>query len=130
MCRGECACVQVRLLTAWFPRAVHGHFDSPVVGGYLGRSGEHGDGQGEALSPSTPAHEAQVVEAGHLVFHHGGGIPQLGRVVLVVSGHHGDQGPIRNITESDDLKSYRQSLVASPVRWEDGAQEVGAVGPD
>lgn len=62
------------------------------------------------LTSSTPAHEAQVVEAGHLVLHHGRGVPQLGRVVLVVSGHHRDQGPVGHITKSHDLQAGQSRL--------------------
>lgn len=61
------------------------------------------------LTSSAPAHEAEVVEAGHLVLHHRGGVPQLGRVVLVVPGHHGDQGPVRNVAEGHDLRGGRQA---------------------
>lgn len=30
------------------------------------------------LTSSAPSHKAQVVEAGHLVLHHGRSVPQLG----------------------------------------------------
>lgn len=66
---------------------------------------------------STPAHEAQVVEAGHLVLHHGRGVPQLGRVVLVVSGHHRDQSAVGHVTKSHDLhagQSRRLVWVTEP----------------
>lgn len=56
------------------------------------------------FTSSTPAHEAQVVEAGHLVLHHGRGVPQLGRVVLVVPGHHRHQGPVGHIPKSHHLQ--------------------------
>lgn len=55
------------------------------------------------FTSSAPPNEAQVVEAGHLVLHHGGSVPQLGRVVLVVPGHDGDQSTIRDITEGHNL---------------------------
>lgn len=59
------------------------------------------------LTSSAPAHEAQVVEAGHLVLHHGRRVPQLGRVVLVVPGHHRDQGPVGHVPESHHLHHTR-----------------------
>ena len=37
-------------LTSRLPGSVHGHLDGSVVGGHLGRVGEHGDGQRETLS--------------------------------------------------------------------------------
>ena len=45
--------VGLNALTAWFPGSIHSDFDGAVVGGYLWWSGEHGDGQSEALSCST-----------------------------------------------------------------------------
>lgn len=45
-------CMRLRELTARFPGSVHGDFDGAVVGGHLRGSGEHGDGQSEALSCS------------------------------------------------------------------------------
>lgn len=36
-------------LTSGLPGSIHGHFDGSVVGGHLGRVGEHGDGQCETL---------------------------------------------------------------------------------
>lgn len=45
--------VRVHVLTARLSGSVHGDFDGAVVGGHLRRSGEHGDGQGEALPCST-----------------------------------------------------------------------------
>lgn len=44
--------MRMRGLTARFPGSIHGDFDGAVVGGHLWRSGEHGDGQSEALSCS------------------------------------------------------------------------------
>lgn len=46
-------CVCVRALTARLPGSIHGDFDGAVVGGHLWGSGEHGDGQSEALSCRT-----------------------------------------------------------------------------
>lgn len=69
------------------------------------------------LTSSTPAYEAQVVKAGHLVLHHRRGVPQLGRVVLVVSGHHRDQSPVGHVTKSHDLhagESRRELWVTEP----------------
>lgn len=37
------------VLTAWFSGPVHGDLDGSLVGGHLGRVGEHRDGQSETL---------------------------------------------------------------------------------
>lgn len=67
------------------------------------------------LTSAAPSHEAQVVEPGHLVLHHGRGVPQLGRVVLVVAGHHGDQGPVGDVTKGHDLHRARGEGVGKKI---------------
>lgn len=37
------------VLTAWFSGPVYGDLDSSLVGGHLGRVGEHRDGQSKTL---------------------------------------------------------------------------------
>lgn len=40
----------LRLLTARLTWSIHSNLDGSVVGGHLGRVGEHSDGQSEALT--------------------------------------------------------------------------------
>lgn len=52
---------------------------------------------------AATADKAQVVEARHLVLDGGGGVSQLGRVVLVVPRHHRHQGAVGNVAEGHHL---------------------------
>lgn len=52
---------------------------------------------------AAPAHEAQVVEARHLVLHDGRRVSQLRGIILIISRHHSDQSAVRNITQSHHL---------------------------
>lgn len=52
---------------------------------------------------AATANEAQVIEASHLVLDGGGGVAQLGRVVLVVPRHHRHQGAVGNVAEGHHL---------------------------
>lgn len=52
---------------------------------------------------AAPAHEAQVVESRHLVLHDGRRVSQLRGIILIISRHHRDQSPVRNVTQSHHL---------------------------
>lgn len=119
--------IRLHAVTSWLSRSVNGDFDSAVVRGDLRRSSEHSDGQSEALSSAAPAHEAQVVEARHLVLHDGRRVSQLRGIILIISRHHSDQSPVRNITKSHHLKRHGKGFVAPPVRRQDRAEKVWAV---
>lgn len=110
--------------------SVHGDLDGSVVSGHLWRVGEYRDCQREALASAAAANEAKVVEARYLVLHHTRGVPQLGGVVLVVARHDGHNSPIGYVSQGNHLEGDRQRLVAPPVGRQDGAQKVGAVGPN
>lgn len=72
--------------------------------GEFGVRGEgHGQGRQETLTSPAAAHEAEVVEARHLVLHHARGVPQLGRVVLVVARHHRDHRPVGYVPQGHHL---------------------------
>lgn len=68
--------------------------------------------QESVLTSAAPSDEAQVVEPGHLVLHHGRGVPQLGRVVFVIAGHNGDQSPVGDVPKGHDLHHIRGNGVA------------------
>lgn len=57
----------------------------------------------ETLTSPAAAHEAEVVEARHLVLHHARGVPQFGRVVLVVARHHRHHRPVGYVTQGNHL---------------------------
>lgn len=52
---------------------------------------------------AATADKAQVVEARHLVLDGGGGVAELGRVVLVVPRHHRHQGAVGNVAKGHHL---------------------------
>lgn len=57
----------------------------------------------KTLTSPTPPDEPQVVKACHLILHDSGGIPQLCRVVLIVSCHNCYHCSIRNIPQCNNL---------------------------
>lgn len=57
----------------------------------------------KTLTSPTPPDEPQVVKACHLILHDGGGIPQLCRVVLIVSCHNCYHCSIRNVPQRNNL---------------------------
>ena len=58
------------------------------------------------LVPTSPAaaNKAQVVEARHPGLGGGRGVPQLGRVVLVVPRHHRHQGAVGDVAQGNHLQ--------------------------
>lgn len=71
---------------------------------------EGGSGRPETLTSSAAAHEAEVVEAGHLVLHHARGVAQLGRVVLVVARHHRHHRPVGYVSQGDHLSEAARKV--------------------
>lgn len=65
------------------------------------------------LTSPAAAHEAEVVEARHLVLHHTRGVPQLSRVVLVVACHHRDHRPVGYVPQSDHLSEPQTAGILS-----------------
>lgn len=55
------------------------------------------------LTSAAAPHEAQVVEARHLVLHHTRGVTQLGWIILVVARHDCDHCAVRYVSQSDHL---------------------------
>lgn len=62
------------------------------------------------LTSAAAPHEAQVIEACHLVLHHTRGVAQLGWIILVVARHDRDHCAVRYVSQSNHLwESDRQS---------------------
>lgn len=80
------------------------------------------------LTSAAAAHESQIVELGHLVLHEGGAVPQLGAIVLVVSGAYGDDRAVRHLTQRDHLERDRKRLVRPPMGGQYGAHQERAAG--
>lgn len=57
------------------------------------------------LTSPTAAHEAKVVEPGHLVLHDRRGITQLRRVILIIASHHGHHCSIGHVPQRHYLKA-------------------------
>lgn len=55
------------------------------------------------LTSSAAADETQVVETGHLVLDGSRGVSELGRIILIVTGHHSDQCAVRDVAEGNHL---------------------------
>lgn len=55
------------------------------------------------LTSSAAADETQVVETGHLVLDGGRGVSELGRIILIVAGHHSDKCAVRDVAEGNHL---------------------------
>lgn len=60
------------------------------------------------LTSPTAAHEAEVVEPGHLVLHDSRGIAQLSRVVLIVACHHSHYRSIWHVPQRYHLRAWGQ----------------------
>lgn len=61
------------------------------------------------LTSATAPHEAQVIEARHLVLHHPRGVAKLGWIILIVARHDRNNRAVRYVSQSDHL-------------WEEGSQ--------
>lgn len=55
------------------------------------------------FTSSTAADKAQVVESGHLALDGGCGVPQLCRIILIISRHNCYQGAVRDFAQSHHL---------------------------
>lgn len=73
-------------------------------------------------SPASPD-ESEIVELGHLVLHNGCTISQLPATILIVSSSNGDQSPVADVVQGNDLERYRQRFVRPPVGWQGAAQD-------
>lgn len=82
------------------------------------------------LTSSTPAHESQIVELGHLVLHHRRTVAQLGAIVLIISRPHRHHRSVHDVAQGHHLEGNWQCLVRSPVGRQDGADEERTTGAD
>ncbi|KFM57601.1 hypothetical protein X975_20052, partial [Stegodyphus mimosarum] len=85
---------QLLLLPSRFSRAVNCNFDGFIVSNHLRRRGANGDRQCEALTPSAPSDESQIVELRYLIFHDCGGISKFTAKVLIIPGSNADHRPV------------------------------------
>lgn len=74
------------------------------------------------LTSPTAAHEAKVVESGHLVLHDCRGITQLRRVILIIASHHCHHRSIRHIPQCHHLRAQGQG---DNLESREGQEEVG-----
>lgn len=112
-----------------FAGSVHGHFYRLRIRGDLvvGRAAND-DGDAEGFSAAAAAHEAQVVEFGHLVLHEGGIVSQFAVAIFVVAGFDGHLRVVRDVVERDYFESYRQTFIGAPVRGQRAAEYGGTSG--
>jgi len=61
----------------------------------------------DSLTPSASAHEPQIIELGHLIFHHGRAVSQFPAEVLIVSGSNGDYSAIHDLAQCQNLEGDR-----------------------
>lgn len=76
------------------------------------------------LTSPAAAHEAEVVEPGHLVLHDSGSVAQLGGVILVIARHHRHHRSIRNIPQCHHLR--KEDRLGRP---NGGAHAAARLGP-
>lgn len=86
------------------------------------------NGDREGLAASTAADEAQIVELGHLVLHHGLVVAHLPAVVLIVAGLDCDYGSVLDIVQGDHFEGAGKALVAAPVVGQGGAENGRGLG--
>lgn len=68
------------------------------------------------LTSTASTDEPKIVELGHLILHHRGGISQLRAAILVVPCTHCHQGPVTDLAQGYHLERYRKRLVRPPMR--------------
>jgi hypothetical protein len=67
------------------------------------------------VTSSGSADEAEVVEFGHMIFHDGRPVAELGAPVLVVAGPDCDERSVVDAAQADDAKGRRKRLVGAPM---------------
>ena len=114
------------ILTSRLPGSVHRHLHTLGVDGDLRGGGADQDVQVETLPSPAATNKPQIVELGHVVLHHGRVVPQFPTEVLVVPRPEGDHGAVVDLAEGDHLEGRGEGLVAPPVGWESGAENIGS----
>lgn len=61
-------------------------------------------------TPAASPNKSEIVKSCYLVFHHGGGIAELCRVVFIIPCHHRYHRPIRHISKGYNLGQDKRIL--------------------